>query len=309
MRKIGFYVTALVASVLASCSNEENIVSPVEEAEQFVAVIAEGESRTSLDTDGQGVLWNTTDDLTIFRKNAYNYKYILTSGEGTKSATFKFDGENYTAGSATGIDKYYAVYPYNEDIVINENKEVTVSIPSIQAYTAGTYDPKAAFMFAESDNTTLSFKNAHALLKVVLAKMPGDADYEINSIELSSDNVLSGNAKISMMEEEANRVPSVTIADNGTKSLTLNCGNGVIVNKEKLTEADAVFYLVVTPGTYSNLKLTLNGDNGYKKELRIPTEKSTIKRNSILTIEHVCGNEEFTGGIEGFGSTGQDAAQ
>lgn len=310
MRKIGFYVTALVAGVLASCSNEENIVSPVEEAEQFVAVIAEGESRTSLDgTDGKGVLWSTGDNLTIFRKNAYNYKYILATGEDTKNATFKY-GDEYVAdkGTVTGIDKYYAVYPYDKSITINNNKEVTVTIPSTQEYQKGTYDPKAAFMFAESTSTTLSFKKANALLKVVLAKMPGDDDYVITSVVLSSDNALSGTATIGMTGDESNRIPEVKILDTGGKSLTLNCGEGVTVDKEKLTDAVAVFYLVVTPGTYKNLKITLNGTNGYKKELTIPSGESTFGRNEIITIQHVCGSEDFTGDIDDFTSTGKDAA-
>ena len=313
MRKIGFYVTALVASVLASCSNEENIVSPVEEAEQFVAVIAEGETRTALGEDGNSVLWEKGDALAIFRKNAYNYKYT-TSNSGT-SATFKYADE-FTPGEegVTGIDQYYAVYPYADNIKINSKKEVTVKILKYQTYYENTFDPNAAFMFAASQTTVLPFQNAHALLKIELNSMPGDT-YTIESITLTSEKKrLSGAATLRMDDNK----PFVQILNSETgvsadnDNLTLDCGEGVTIKGRTTMEdndQEVPFYLVVTPGTYNVLDLSIkykNIDAPVKMRIAHQDAPLTIGRNEIWTIKYTCGNDKFTGEITGFESTEQD---
>lgn len=314
MRKIGFYVTALVASVLASCSNEENIVSPVEEAEQFVAVIAEGESRTFL--GGNSVLWTydaqqeKTDKISIFRKNGYNTEYYLSSVDENNVAIFTYS-KKYDDDSkdVTGLQKNFAVYPYQNDITITSNGIVTVAIPSSQTFYENTFDPAAAFMFAVSDNQKLGFKNANALMKFELIKMPGDSDYTINSIVLTSaSKALNGPATIAMNNDE----PTVTLGEKSesNNSLTLTCTDATVNSLD--VDNPNVFYLVVTPGTYNanDLKLTFNvtygGEN--KSIEKTISEDVVLNRNSIWKVPYILGSEDFTGEIAGFGSTSQDAA-
>ena len=313
MKKNVFYVAALLAGVLSSCSQAENLSLENEEPEQFVAVLAEGETRTTLGENGKSVLWKDGDALAIFRKNAYNYKYT-TSDNGT-SATFKYaDVFTPDAEGVTGIDQYYAVYPYDVDTKINNNKEVTVKIPKKQTYYENTFDPKAAFMFAASQTTELPFQNAHALLKIVLNSMPGDT-YTIESITLTSEKkALSGDATIRMDNDNK---PIVQILNSETVSadndnLTLNCGEGVTIKGRTTMEdndQEVPFYLVVTPGTYNVLDLSIkykNIDAPVKMRIAYQDEPLDIVRNEILTIKYTCGNDEFTGEITGFESTEQD---
>lgn len=299
MKKLSFYVTALVAGVLASCSNVEDVQTSQNEMEDFVAVVAEGGTRTTL--DGNAVKWDNKDALAIFRKTGkgINTKYTLKSlTEDGKSATFKYAGEyspkDYTPSLT--LTQNYAVYPYSENITMTAPGVVNVTIPAEQTYVAGTFDPAAAFMFAADTDTDLGFKNAQALLKVALTKMPGDEDYSITSIKLSANKPLNGTATIKMTNDE----PEVTLSGTG-QELTLNCTNGVAVKSLDVDNA-AVFYLVVTPGTYSDLKLTLTGDN-YTKELELPKDLN-IARNKIVTIQYTCGSDDFTGTIPGLDSTG-----
>ena len=300
MKKLSFYVTALVAGVLASCSNVEDVQTSQNEMEDFVAVVAEGGTRTTL--EGNAVKWDNEDALAIFRKTGkgINTKYTLKSlTEDGKSATFKYAGEyspkDYTPSLT--LTQNYAVYPYSENITMTDAGIVNVTIPAEQTYVAGTFDPAAAFMFAADTDTDLGFMNAQALLKIALTKMPGDDNYSITSIKLSANEPLNGDATIQMDNNE----PKVEISGSG-KDLTLNCTNGVAVNSLDASNP-AVFYLVVTPGTYTGLKLTLTGKNNYSKELTLPASY-TIARNSIVTIEHTCGSDDFTGTIPGLDSTG-----
>lgn len=301
MKKLSFYVTALVAGVLASCSNVEDVQTSQNEMEDFVAVVAEGGTRTTL--DGNAVKWDDEDALAIFRKTGkgINTKYTLKSlTEDGKSATFKYAGEyspkDYTPSLT--LTQNYAVYPYSENITMTAPGVVNVTIPAEQTYVAGTFDPAAAFMFAADTDTDLGFKNAQALLKVALTKMPGDEDYSITSIKLSANEPLNGAATI-QMEDNA---PKVTISGEEGKELTLNCTNNGVTVSSLDANNPAVFYLVVTPGTYTNLKLTLTGNNNYSKELVLPSSY-TIARNSIVTIQHTCGSDDFTGTIPEMGST------
>ena len=311
MKKLSFYVTALVAGVLASCSNVEDVQTSQNEMEDFVAVVAEGGTRTTL--EGNAVKWDNEDALAIFRKTGkgINTKYVLNTIDSEGKATFKYGNEYSGTALSSGNLKYnYAVYPYSNNITMTDAGVVNVTIPETQTYTTvttgsadatvttPTFDPTAAFMFAESEGNALNFMNAHALLKVALTIMPGDDDYTINSIKLSSSQVLSGTATIKMTNEG----PEVEISGSG-KDLTLNCTNGVAVNSLDASNP-AVFYLVVTPGTYSDLKLTLTGDN-YTKELELPKDLN-IARNKIITIQYTCGSDDFTGTIPEMGSTEED---
>ena len=309
MKKISFYVTALVAGVLASCSNVEEIQLPSNEMEDFVAVMTDGGTRTVLGEDGTSVDWSTNDALAIFRASGkgYNTKYTLKSIAENGSATFGYAGVySPTTGTAPNLSlsKSYAVYPYSEGITMTADGVVNVTVPAQQTYVANTFDANAAFMFAASTDatsTSLSFMNAGALLKIALIKMPGDDDYSITSIKLTSTTEpLSGAATIQMENNE----PKVTLSGS-EKELTLDCANGVAVSSLDIANP-AVFYLVVTPGTYSGLKLTLTGENNYSKELILPKDALTIARNKIVTIKHTCGSDDFTGEIEDFESTAQD---
>ena len=320
MKRIGFYVTALLAGLWTSCSNVEDVVSPVENEEQFVAVIAEGETRTSI--GGNSVLWtynadkDKTDAISIFRKNGYNTKYIL-SGLDENVATFKYSGIYTGASSSVELTnkKNYAVYPYDGNITIATDGAVTVMIPAGQNYTTittgtgenvvvtPTFDPKAAFMFAAVEQQTLNFKNANALMKFEFIKMPGDADYTVNSIKLTSANkALSGSAKISM----TNDGPTVTLANKTTTNNSLTLTTNAVVKSMDVNNP-AVFYLVVTPGTYAANDLTLTFNVTYGGDTKVIektiTEEVTIGRNSINKIPYTLGSEDFTGNIDGFGST------
>ena len=309
MKKLSFYVTALVASVLASCSNVEDVQTSQNEMEDFVAVVAEGGTRTVL--DGNAVKWDGEDALAIFRKTGkgINTKYVLKTIDSEGKATFKYGNEYSGDALSANLDYNYAVYPYSNNITMTTAGIVNVTIPEKQTYTTvttgsgdatvttPTFDPAAAFMFAANDGTALKFKNAHALLKIALTKMPGDDDYSITSIKLSSTTgKLSGNATIKMENGE----PKIEISGTTGKNLQLDCENGVLVNSLDASKP-AVFYLVVTPGTYSDLKLTLTGSN-YTKELVLP-ENLNIARNNIVTIQHTCGSDDFTGEIPELGST------
>lgn len=315
MKRIGFYVTALLAGLWTSCSNVEDVVSPVENEGQFVAVMAEGESRTAI--NGSSVAWSNDDALSIFRKNGYNTKYELKSLT-NETGIFKYTGD-YTAPSDKfneTVTKNYAVYPYGDDVAIVANGEVSVTIPATQSYKTittdtgdeiPTFDPAAAFMVAAAIDNQLAFKNANTLLKIELTQMPGDTGYTIEDIVLSSDSQMNGKATITIADNPTVTFDQVTQASSSAtnNSLTLDCGNnGVsVVSLDK--DEPEVFYLVVTPGNYTGLKLTLKGKYNtanYEKEFDL-SSLNAITRNQLVTIQYVCGSDDFNGSIDNFDST------
>lgn len=309
MKKIRMYAAALCAVALCACTESvENLVPEVND-DVLVARIVDVDGRTQLGGDDmKSTFWSTDDALAVFRKNYYNCEFVLAEGDGTKTGTFKYTG-NYSPKDEdlTGtFDKYYAVYPYAVSMTINSEMNISgVTFPAVQNYTVGSFDADAAFMTAIADGpTNMEFKKAHALLKIYLTPMPGDT-YEVKSIKLeSATKALSGAATLDMSTKD---VPVLELgnASDDNKSLTLDCGDGVTVKAPTTTPTP--FYIVVAPGSFiaKDLSITVTYTNE-TSETKTIDEDITFERNKIVTINYPCGDEEITGGIEGFDPSNSD---
>lgn len=306
MKKIRMYAAALCAVALCACTESvENLVPEVND-DVLVARIVDVDGRTQLGGDDmKSTFWSTGDALAVFRKNDYNCKFVLSAGNGTGNGTFKYAGQYFNGGEVeSGIEKYYAVYPFAETIQINANKKISgVTFPAEQTYTEGSFDADAAFMTAIADGpddegkVSMNFIKAHTLLKVFLTPMPGDS-YEVKSIKLeSASKALSGAATLDMTTSEPVLVLGEAATDN--KSLTLNCEEGVEVTAPVAEDEKIPFYIVVAPGTFSaeDLSITVTYADGKSETKKIGTEV-TFARNQIVTINYPCGDEEIGGDIE-----------
>lgn len=294
------FITLLL--LLSGCTQYDEELLQNEKMEVFTAFISAENTRTGLADDGKGVLWNKGDALTIFRKNSYNTKYVLSTGENTKSGVFKYASVFTGDGSIEGIDQYYSVYPYDGDITITTDKKVMIVVPEEQTYIENSFDGKSAFMTAVSATEELSFKNACSVLKVNLKSMPGYS-YDVSKLIVSSKTkAMNGEATIDMTSS----VPVMTLGEvtDNNKVLTLNCGKGIVVDNP----TNAIpFYLLVAPGTYpkEDLTLTVCYTNGTSESVVIPAEL-TFERNKIFTANYICGNNDIIGGIPDFTSTDAD---
>lgn len=213
MKKIIFSF-AVVAAMFASCSQDADleIVDNGAKAEAITSVNASSESGTRAVVDGTSIKWQTGDELGVLGTNASseakNTAYTLSSGEGTTTGSFTNGSSDITTISAT-------MYPYQEGAIWDAtNSKLTLEIPSVQTGVKGSFDPKAAIMYAFGSSTDQALKLAVNFLKVTI----GAGETNVHSITISSTTtVLSGKMEVTSS--------SVTAASEGTfKSVTLTAG-------------------------------------------------------------------------------------
>ena len=285
MKKI-FWLVALATMCFASCSKDEVVTpSTIEPSEDFTATLSM--SRTHL--DGTTVLWDATDQLTIFTKTAHNRQYKVKSGADTKTAVFSYVG--YTGTNNAAINGSYAIYPYDAEAELAGNI-IKTKWQAEQIYNASAVNLAYAPMVAyAATGTDLAFKNAGALLRFnlsVAANLPDT--YTLQSIKVASAaNNLAGTITIDPTADSK----AVVTAD-GVKEVTLSGINAVIDGAVKS------FYVALPATVFAadDLKVTFAFDEG-ARTVTLPA--FTLNQGSIKTIVHQITADEFTGSTEEFG--------
>ena len=234
---------------LAACNNlsdEENLNTP-KQLPIFQATIEDSgvskeNSRAYID-DAVRLRWNENDEISLFYGDTYNLNYVFAGKTGDNSGNFK---PGIAPGFHTGnnIDNNVAVYPYKAETKFDDSKDagaVIYTFPEEQTYASGSVGLGANVMVATTKNTDdkkLIFRNAVSYLCV---KLYGECQV-VSSIEVKGNGgeALAGEAAIYVGYNE----DPETIINQGSESVTLNCGDGVIVGE---TEKQATSFWIVIP--------------------------------------------------------------
>lgn len=255
-------------------------VYPAPEAsDDFTAQI--DQSRTEL--DGTAVLWCESDQLTIFTKTAHNRQYKVKSIEnGNRTATFGYVA--YTGTDATAITSNYAVYPYDAAATLS-GEVITTKINATQVYDATKVDLANALMVAKSNNQTLSFVNAGALLRFKVSKENVPDVYTLESIRVASAaNALAGEVTIDLAADS-----KAVVAATGEKEVLLSG-----IDTEITTEAK-MFYMALPATNFAagDLTVTFTFAEG-EKVVTMPAFE--LKQNAIKSIAYtIKADDDFTG--------------
>ncbi|MBR5465174.1 MAG: hypothetical protein IKU77_05220 [Alistipes sp.] len=278
MKKLLWSVAAATL-LFASCATDDAEVVTIPASDDFTATI-NADSRTVL--DGTAVLWEADDALTIFTKTAHNRKYTVKSGANTRSATFGYVG--YTGSDATKIASNYAIYPYDATATISRDEIISTTTASEQRYDATKVDLAHSIMVAKSDDNTLSFKNAGALLRFAVSKEDLPEAYTLKTITLvSANNALAGAATIDLADDH-----KLVVAEDGSKTISLT-----EINAEITTEAK--FFHIALPAldfVADDLAVTFTFEDG-TKTFTLPAFELT--QNTIKTINYQIKADDFNG--------------
>ena len=164
-----------------------------------------------------------------------------------------------------------AYYPYSETFVGNVNA-MPVSVEKVQVYdpeadVVDQYRKYTPYAYGYLKDGKVSFVYPNGIFGLTFGGQ--EADY-ITDISLSSDSLsISGLGAF---------IPDGTLVMSETtySVVTLNCGEGV----PTISDGEAnVFYFVVVPGTYSDLRLSI-GFKGDDKKSVIHLPEITIERVS-----------------------------
>ena len=231
----------------------------------FTASIENGDTRTIL-SDGNRICWEAGDEISV---NGTIYTAAPDASNATL-ATFTKKDENAAEPSGT----FTAVYP------AGIYADGGFSLPATQ-----TLNPENSFsginpMYAQSNSTSLVFKNLCGVLKLSLK-----GSETIRSITVSdAEQALSGAFKVA---DDGSAVLT-DAAKAALCGVTLDCGEGVA-----LCEEGTVFHIAVPAGNYNALSITVTNNDGitFTANLREGVT-AVISRSTLYPIELV---PEFSG--------------
>ena len=245
----------------ASCSSEDNNTTIENESATkvmtFTATQEGNEASTRAILSGTNIHWVSEDKISIF-DGTNNNQFTLTGGDGSTSG--KFSGEALESGP------YTAVYPYQSTASLSGNDVTNVTIPATQTATANSFDKNAALMMAQSNSTTLEFKNAVGYVKVT----PKFACSKIVLLAAGVSEYLAGKCTLSY----GDGMPSIAFTSEQSTSITLL---GTIT-------ANTVYYIAVPAVTLSagwSISFTDNTGDVYT---RTGSKEIEFKRNTIINL-------------------------
>ena len=247
MKKFQYVLGTVFMLSAASCSVENINETPVSGIQtikmEFSAETPAPNTKTSIDPSADNaVYWTKDDAISVFPIGGGNYKFVLEDEGGSSSGTF--------AGEATEADTYYALYPYNASASLSGNT-ITSTLPSTQYSTAdGTFDTMLSPVAGISSDGSNNFELQHiaGLLELNFANLDGT----VKEIQLKAAESMAGDY-------------TVSLTDGTFSAAAVQSDEAVgvhLVAKDGGPLADGPYYLVLLPGTYTDVQLFITLDDG-----------------------------------------------
>lgn len=288
-----FAILAAVVALIGCTQNDEgldNITNNPEKSQtKFYASMPECDTRTYVE-DNKYLRWNAGDEITVFAGNSYNGHWQFAGEDGANSGKFnEIEDSGFVTGTPLDLTANYAIYPYDENITINEAGVVSLTLPTVQEYNhiyANSFGAGANTMMAVTKNTSdnfLSFKNLCGYLKL---KFYGE-DVTVKSITVKGNNgeKIAGKATVSMAYGSE---PTITMGDDATDTITIDCGEGVALSNDAVNPT--TFWVVIPEITFEGgitIEVTdINGQTFTKQTTNaVPIENNLIQPMAALGVE------------------------
>ena len=241
------YIFMAVAGMLAlsSCSNDDNDQTTQNAPRQMTFTAGfgdEAQTRATLDGSTKKVTFNAGDGISILSAKNDNTDFY-TSEDGA-SVTF--------TGTATADSKFYAVYPYTGGLTLSGTIISGVTIPYYQPSSPCGWYPAAPIAYATTEDTSLQFHNACALLKIYNDR--GDA----TEIQVNCNENLTGTFSLDTSDGTLS---------GGTEPFATA---GSVPNNTKI-------YIAIAPGTYTDFWAVWDGGGyAYKNKSSVTFEAGKI---------------------------------
>ena len=278
MKKLFIYVAAL--ALVSACNKAESPVTSPDSSDIVYATIEYAvDTRTAL--DGEKVVWNSGDEIVVFKGKTLPLKYIVSaSSVGTTEGYFKKDADYELLGPSSEISHNVAFYPFAELSCKAEGQNYTlenITLPSVQTYAPASFGPNSFPMMAvsaDTDDADFRFKNLCGALKL---QLQGEGTITSITIKGNCDETLAGSASVTMSRGEE---PFISLASDGAKEVTLDCGEGVSLNADT-----PISFLISLPPTVFNIGfiVTVSDSQGGSMEYST-TKQNSIFRSAILRM-------------------------
>ena len=241
-------------------------------------------TRTYIDGTGTNVRmhWTANDAIAIFF-STYGQKFLFQGKTGDRGGAFAAESVVFSGGFET--DRYYAIYPYREDLLLDETHGViTTILPATQSYAERSFGLGASVMTAVTQNRNdyhLSFSNALCFLKL---QVYGGAKVKTIALQGNNNEPLAGSVEIDTRPESG---PVVSFPDESQLSasltLTLDCGEGVTTGTT--VEEATAFFFALPPTTFTKgFTVTITDTEG-NAATKATQKTIDIERNRIQPME------------------------
>lgn len=250
MKKILIIVSAILAMV--ACE-KENVVNNLPDGRK---VFQASMIQTKTVMDGYVVKWENGDEISIYNGTS-NASFSTTLGSPATTADF--------VGNIDDAAAYSAMFPASGLTAWSGAGDFTFTIPGSQRAIAGSVDPAADFMVAETTDGERNFQFKHLL---GMFKFTIDA----NSSKLVSIKVTAGRNAAGGHQYSAS-TGKATWASAGIKEITISNGGAV------LTPGD--YYLALAAREYDNgLTFTFTNEDGKTVDI-VRAGSTTVKAGKV----------------------------
>lgn len=273
MKRILILGIALGAMLsFSSCEKENQALVPEDGAKMTLTATIEqptdSSTKTSLgETVGKKtpVLWTKEDKIMVSNDNNQSEFSIAYIDKETQKAAFE--------GIAPALGNIKsAIYP---SFMCMQNRSYII-IPATQTYIPENVAENTMPMYAQltDESTTIEFKQLCGIVKL---QITGTADQIVSEIKFSSDYKVAGTAYINYNEGD----PVLAFDENGTKTITLDCGKEGVA----LSDSPTAFHIVVPPTKANTFSIIVTFKNGDKIVKQAPaSDANKINRAKIKTM-------------------------
>lgn len=223
-----------LATALTSCSEEYIMDNNVHELSPLSFNAAPPTTtRTALDSDGNAVVWEATDEIAVYDFNTTKHKFVI--------AQFDKSNAQFTGKITAKKEQFLAVYPYSLSAEnLTATGEISVELPSQQNAALSSFASNLNISIGkgarnvDGSPSNVTFYNVCQLLKF---HIPEYASGKIKQIQFNANTAVAGTLNVAYTAN----TPVTTVDQNGSKVIMILPPTG------SDTFAAGTYYIVSAP--------------------------------------------------------------
>jgi hypothetical protein len=267
MMKRIIFAFCVVASVLSCAKQGESASEPSGRTVTLSARCDAADSKVMLNSLLKTV-WNNGDPVSVFYNGSTgNAKGLFTGSDGAAEGDITVQvAAELAEGEISGTT--YAAIPYRETNHMS-GQVLYGSIPAVQYYKDGSYDPEGVLLVASTPSTSLTFRYACAVLSLEV-KAGGSLPLTISSITLSAaaGEAIAGNVAVDMQNPSQ---PALSLEGTGSSSIELRPAASAASLCTIAAGSSARFYFCAAPVALAQ---------GYVFNVHLSGDETVLVRNT-----------------------------
>ena len=234
MKRFCFYIALSVLTCLVSCQREELVAPESDECALIVYATSEDITDAKTYMDEKLMFWSSGDQIAVFLKNTLRKRFtVAPESVGSQDAVFLYDSDYSITGSNSTLSNNVAYYPFGDVVCTPDGDSYKLSnivLPSVQSYAVSSVGLGAYPMVAVTENVddvNYHFKN---ICGALMFQLTGYGFIKSITVKGNSDEILAGPASVTAVHGS---LPMIALAADGSKTVTLDCGEGVELSPEE----------------------------------------------------------------------------